>query len=349
MPSVTIDAGVLAAPPKDGSADDAHRYVETLLSWSKLLANPWVAIYMSERASETLVDDGLYPIRAHLNSLFTTNGIVEYDSNTIAIVVDRLLERIPSFEDYFCVRDVLTEELTTEPDILRGCSGARLQSELERCVVLIAILRTYCEGHVQDHSLILRNAPEKSIRVRALIQVLDQNRTDLVLTLIPTLPKHFEGGVLVCDNLKGFIECLDEVEILRGATDNVGVETAIRIAVNKFRWASGKESEWDYEPAVRVGPAFRSLFQTLPPTQQLRRSLLRAIVETLEKTNLSATHQIRMGPGGDDPQRVRKSDQAKAWRRDIDRDHHLHYWECKDGTMEIASVSFPHDDFTIPE
>ncbi len=236
MPSVTIDAGVLAAPPKDGSADDAHRYVETLLSWSKLLANPWVAIYMSERASETLVDDGLYPIRAHLNSLFTTNGIVEYDSNTIAIVVDRLLERIPSFEDYFCVRDVLTEELTTEPDILRGCSGARLQSELERCVVLIAILRTYCEEHVRDHSLILRKAPGKIIQVHALIQVLDQNRTDLDLALIPDPPKHFEGGVLVCDSFNGLIECIDEAEILRNATDNTDIETAIRIAVYKHKF-----------------------------------------------------------------------------------------------------------------
>ena len=54
MPSVTIDAGVLAAPPEHGSADDAHRYVETLLDWSKLLDEPWVAIYMSERASEAL-------------------------------------------------------------------------------------------------------------------------------------------------------------------------------------------------------------------------------------------------------------------------------------------------------
>src|SRR3990172_13086221 len=111
MPSVTIDAGVLAAPLEHGSAEDAHRYVETLLDWSRLLDEPWVAIYMSERACEALFDDGLFPLRDQLKRLFTANGIVEYDVNTVAQVVDRLLQLTPSFETYFSIRDVLAEEL----------------------------------------------------------------------------------------------------------------------------------------------------------------------------------------------------------------------------------------------
>lgn len=63
MPSVTIDAGVLAVPHVDCAKDDAFQYVDTLLDWSRLLDEPWVAIYMSERASEALVDEGLFPLR----------------------------------------------------------------------------------------------------------------------------------------------------------------------------------------------------------------------------------------------------------------------------------------------
>ncbi len=48
MPSVTIDAGVLAVPNEHGSADDADRYVKTLLDWRTLLDEPWVAVYMSD-------------------------------------------------------------------------------------------------------------------------------------------------------------------------------------------------------------------------------------------------------------------------------------------------------------
>lgn len=347
MPSVTVDAGVLAAPPDHSSADDAHRYVETLLDWTRLLEEPWVAVYMSERACEALFADGLYPLRAQLKRLFVANGIVEYDVNTVATVADTLLRLTPSFETYFSIRDVLAENLTTEPDISQLASGTRLQSDLVRCVVLIAILRQHCQEPVRDHSLILRRARGKIVSVRALIQLLEHQRTDL--TAIPTPPEYFEGDVLVCDDFRGLIECLDEAAILLKAADDVGVLTAIRIAVYKSRLACGSVPEWDRVPALRVGCSFRASFHGIHPTQQLASGLLRAIVETLEQTNLAATHMLRTGHGGDDPQRMRESDKAGAWRRDVDREHHLHYWKCQDGTVEIASMSFPHDDFTIPE
>jgi hypothetical protein len=344
--SVTIDAGVLAVP-LDGGAEDARRYVEILLDWARLLDKPWIAIYMSERASEALFDDGLYPLRDQLKSMFAANGIIEYDVNTVAMVVDSLLMLTPSFETYFSIRDVVAEELTTEPDILRLCSGTRLQSDLARCVVLIAIIRQHCQAPVRDHSLILQRAPGRTVRVRALIHMLEHQRDDLGAMPVP--PEYFEGDVLVCDDFTGLIECLNEAAILLKATDDVGVETAIRIAVYKSRLACGTAPEWDDVQRYRIGHAFRSSSQKNHPIQQLASKLLRAIVETLEHTNMAATHELRTGPGGSDPQRVRGSDHAKAWRRDIDREYHLHYWMCIDGVVEIASLSFPHNDFTIPE
>lgn len=347
MPSVTIDAGVLAAPSEHGTADDAYHYVETLLDWSRLLDNPWVAIYMSERASEVLFDDGLFPLRDHLNHLFTANGIVEYDVNTIAQFLVRLLQRTPSFETYFSIQDVLTDELSTDPDIFQFCSGARLQSDLARCIVLLAILRKHCWELTRDHSLILRQAPATIIRVRALITLLEHQRTDL--DAMPPLPKYFDGDAMVCDDFRSLIDCLDEAEILLEATDEVGIGVAIRIAVYKARLACGTSPDWDDVPRHRIGHCFFSTFKGINPTHQLSAKLLRAIVETLEQVNMAATHQLRTGYGGEDPQRVREIDRANGWRRDIDRDHHLHYWICEDGIVEIASVSFPHDDLTIPE
>jgi len=345
--SVTIDAGVLAVPLEDGTAEDAYRYVDTILDWSRLLDEPWVAVYMSERASEALIEDGLYPLREQLTQLFTNNGIDRYTVNDVATVVNRLLQRTPTFETYFRVREVLDENLTTEPDILQLCSGSRLKSDLARCVVLIAILRQHCQESIQGHSLILRRAPDRIIRVRALIHELEHQRDDL--RSLPTPPEYFEGDVLVCDDFRGFVQCLDEAAILRKSNDDIGVETAIRIAVYKYRLESGASPEWDDVPNYRIGRAFRSSLQQINLTQQLASKLLRAIVETLEQSNMAATHWLRTGPGGDDPQLMREKDGAKAWRRDIDREHHLHYWACDNGIVEIASVSFPHDDFTIPE
>lgn len=347
MPSVTIDAGVLAAPPEHGSADDVHRYVETLLDWSQLLDEPWVAIYMSEQASEALFADDLFPLRDQLKRLFSASGIVEYDVNTVAAVVDRILQLTPSFETYFRIRDVLTEGLTTEPDILRLCSGTRLQSDLARCVVLIAILRRHCQEPVSDHSLILRRAPDRIIRVRAIIQMLEHERDDLGTP--PAPPEYFEGDVLACDDFRGLIGCLDEATILLKAADAVGVETAVHIAVYKARLARSMDPDWDDVPRFRVGNGFLNSFQSHNPSQILSANLLQSVVDALEGTNMARTHALRTGAGGGNPQRVRKSDRAMAYRRDIDSEHHLHYWVCEEGIVELASMSFPHDDFKIPE
>ena len=45
MLDVTIDAGVIAVPHPVGSADELHKYVDTLLDWSKLHDEPWAAIH----------------------------------------------------------------------------------------------------------------------------------------------------------------------------------------------------------------------------------------------------------------------------------------------------------------
>ncbi|MCG2777396.1 MAG: hypothetical protein L6406_17130 [Desulfobacterales bacterium] len=144
MPSVTIDASVLAVPELESTAEDAHRYIDTILDWRRLLDEPWVAIYMSERASGVLFDTGLYPLRDQLIKLFNAHGIVEYDVHTVVIVVDNLLRRTPHFETYFKIHDVLFDNISTNPDILQFSSGTVLKSDLARCVVLIAILRDHC-------------------------------------------------------------------------------------------------------------------------------------------------------------------------------------------------------------
>lgn len=344
--SVTIDAGVLAVPSISASSEDAHHYVKTILDWSKYLDERWVDIYMSEHAAEALLEDGLYPIYDQLTQFFNTNGISDYAANDIVLVVNKLLQLTPYFETYFKVRDMLAEQTVTDPDILGPHSGANLQSNLTQCVVLIAILRGYCQRPILEHFLILRHAPSRIVQVQALVHELEHDRTDL--NEIPKSPKLFKGDISVCDDFRGLIECLDESEIFRNATDNFGIEIAIRIALYKSRIESQEEPEWKEIPNLRIGRLFHQTAKDICSGQAnpFCKRVLRAIVETLEKDKLSAMRALRTGPGGNDPQRMRDKD--KAQRRNIDNDYRLHYWQCEDGMIELASV-VPHNDFSIPE
>lgn len=347
--SVTIDAGVLAAPPENCSVDFVHRYIDTILDWHKLLDKRWVAIYMSTRASDALWEDGFYPLRPNLRDLFAAKGIVHIDVNTVARLVDALLQLTPSFETYFKVRDVLTENLVTDPEILRLSAGDKLQSDLARCLTLIAILRQYCGEPIRNHLLILRYTPKPVVTVQATIQVIEHDRDDL--DALPTCPEMFEGKVMICDDFRGLVECLDEASILVNSTDDVGLETAIRIALYKVRLDRGEDPDWDDLRGLRIGRSFIETVHDSCENQggSFPDKVLRAIVETLDGENLAATHALRTGTGGGNPQRRRPADDAGAMRRDIDEDHHLHYWSCGNDVVELASISYPHDDFSIPE
>jgi len=346
LPSVTIDAGVLAVPLVDCAREDAFQYVDTLLDWSKLLDEPWVAIYMSERASEALIDEELFPLRSHLRELFNRHGIVEFSVNDIATVAEKLLSLTPSFETYYRVKDVLSEHLETDPDVIRLTTHNGLQSDLARCITLIAVLRKHCSQPLGGHSLILREAPKQVIQVRAHIHEIEHAREDI--PALPCPPEFFEGDVLVCDDFRGLIECLGESAILVGACDNLGIELAVRIALFKYAIAQGETPDWGCVIVPAVGSKFREACQQVCTDQgdSVPSKILRSIVETIKGHNLPAVHALRTGDGGDDPQRMRGSD--KAQRRDIDRELHLHYWECSDRTFELASVVY-HNDFSIPE
>lgn len=347
--SVTIDAGVLAVPHLSGTTEDAHLYVEMLFHWSRLLEEHWVDIYMSERTSEALFADKLYPLRDHLIRFFDANGIIEYTVNDIASVVNNLLRLTPHFETNFKIREVLAEQISMTPDILESSPGESMRSDLERCVVLIAILREYCRDSIPEHCLIVRYAPRRIVNVRALIQELEHDRNDL--DTLSTSPSVFDGKILICHDFTGLIGCLDESFILANSTDDQGLETAIRIALYKSRLERGEDPDWDNLQGLRVGHSFIRTVHDLCGSQgdAFPAKVLRAIVDTLDRKNLAATHAIRTGPGGGDPQLTRATDRAGAMRRDIDRNHHLHYWACDNGVVELASVSFPHDDLSIPE
>lgn len=349
MQSVSIDAGVLAAPTAASNRDAVYAYVDTLLDWRRLLVEPWISVYLSERASGLLVEEGLYPLREALKALFKSNGIVEFDVNTVAQVAERLLMQTPSFETYFRIRDVLADPLETDPELLSLTVGQHMATDLGRCVVLLAILRQHCRRAGQNHSLIVRNCPQSGrILVRAVIHEIEHEREDV--EGVPSAPEVFNGEVLTCSNFRGLLLNIDEAAAWRSASDEIGKKVAVKLAVYKSRLARELDPEWDEVPCVRFGKNFVDIADRVcqASPDALVPKLLRSIVETAEKLNLPAVHALRENQSGGAPQRERRSDGAMACRRDIDKEYHLHYWHCPDGITELASMG-PHNDFSIPE
>ena len=348
FPSVTIDASVLAIPPADCVEEEAFEYVETLLDWKSLLKESWIAIYMSEEVCNVLLRcDESFPRREQLQKLFRAHGINQYDVNTVHKIASRLLQITPSFERFYKVSDVLIqlEKLELNPDIPLRFKFYGLQQELARCLTMTAILRKYCLSPNDEHFIIVKNAPNRRIRIRVPLHMFEHSRDDV--PDIVNSPQNFEGEVRVCDSFHGLLSDIDSANILINSSNNDETTLAIRIALFQDSIVLGEGPDWSEYVEFRIGSEFRRSYQIICSDRDgsVPKKILRSIVETVKGRNLTAVHALRTGVGGGNPMRRRNAD--KAQRRDIDKEFHLHYWDLPDGNIELASVVY-HNDFSIP-
>lgn len=344
MPHVTIDSSVLALP--DGCrADGIGEYVERILDWKQLLDERWVGVHMSARTPEILFGSGCYSYQS-LKSIFSRAGIEQYDARTVNRVVMALLQVTPSFEEFFGVRDVLTSEVETAPDVMSAVKPPVIAVELARLIVLAALVNQCDENMRNGHAIVIgSHTGTNVISVKAMIYELEHSRSDL--NDFARAPEMFEGSIWACGNFVSFVEKTDERELWRSSGCPVDLHAAIRVALLKSGTRRGVRRSWVNLPRFRIGKHF---YQTAMQCcsgrpQGYCDKVLRAVVETVDKLEMADTHALRVDRGASSAQVVRRGTD-KAWRRDIDHEFHLHYWDCADGQVELANV-VAHNDFEI--
>jgi hypothetical protein len=304
-------------------------------------------VYTSKFAPDVLINCNVYPIRSQLKALLAQAAVFEYDANTVAVLAETILNRSEKIEDKLRISDVLTSDLTLNPDVFLHRVPLQLRDDANRCAIVLSLANRFVtEPLLRGHAIAIGAAnAATAVQVKCLIDDIEHSRSDLAG--LPIAPDYFEGSILVCSTFHDLILSLDENQILRGAIDERHVVAAIHIGLYKRYVYRGNPVRWEDLPAFSIG---RQFFNSLVHHHVMSGSglsdrLIRAILETICHEKLDATHALRIGKGAGDAQRQRGGD--LAWRRDIDYEFHLHYWECKTGLPELA-ILVVHDDFAIP-
>lgn len=347
MLGVTIDTAVFAPPPIGSVAGDVYRFIETLLHWKDAMDDGAIDIYRSKFAQEVLMRCDLYPMRPQLKQLFAGAGIVEYDANTVGVWAEKLFSGSIEIEPILGISDVLLGDLTVDPDVFAAIAPDALREEAHRCAVILSVANRFGpEEILRAHAMAVRAAGVRNaINVRALIEDIEHSRQDL--DGLALAPEYFDGSVVACSGFDDFLLSLDAATILRAATGSEDVGVAVRLGLYRALSTRGNPRDWSDLPSFRLGLHF---FDSLVEHHVMSGSgladrVMRCLLETVGHEKLADTHALRTGQGGDNPQRARGKD--LAWRRDVDREYHLHYWECDTGVVELARLVV-HDDFSIP-
>lgn len=347
--SALLDISVVALPDDNSGKEDILMYIEKLIGWKKLADESWIELFIGKDFWEGLSENNLYPYTESVKKLFLNKHIYRYDANTVTMYINTFLSKLSSFEESFHIQDVVYDLIEINPEIkkltLYDCS----QLYLKQWLVILSILSQYC-NNISDYVLILQKTSELSVNIKAQIYALKHERDDI--SNLQVSPESFEGCVKVRDNIYDLIDLIDEGFVLIQANDDEGVKLAIKIrlfkSVEKQDDIIKDMEQWKDLPLPIIGSSFRKTCQKIckDNAKAIPNEILRSIVDAVNETNLNKVHALRTGLGGDDPKRTRGAD--KAYRQDIDREFHLHYWKRDDGRIELASVVY-HNDFSIPE
>lgn len=353
MASLVLDPYVLAAPSLAEGPEALRRYVASVVAWSELSGEPWVAVLKSGDVESALFDAGCYPATHAVTALCAQFGLDEVTPEDVGNALSRLLQSAGVCEDLCGVSDVLIDPLVLAPDVpavrVAGAVGEgrhapAVREATRRLVGLHALLTRCAPVYVRDHELAShdRFCAGMGVVVEGTAVIIDRGAG----CVLPQLPDPFvlpSTRVLMREGRDDALRALDPVNLWMPGDSAEALRAAIRVEVLRQDLAVA----WNDTDRFSIG---RKFVASLPPSNfdrqpaRIRKALL-SCAETLLGRNDRATHALREGGGGNAPQRLRGVD--KAWRRDIDHEFHLYYWELPGRRYEFSAV-VSHNDYYIP-
>ncbi len=341
---VYLDPFVLACPSPEEGLHEFDLYITNIIGWSQLKNNDWISLCLPEQTTNVLFQSNKYPIWADLTTAIKALGIYDIQPQDVITLVNNLLRDVPSIESEVGISEILLNKVTCTPsEHLKN----RLDVFVEHHQRILAFMSLVCSifnVKEKEQVLITRQISDAYMEISVTGQVVDAQVEKPIASL--QLPVDFRNDFGACSCISGLFLLLDPVYIWLNAENIEGFTKAIDVALHQALYYKGIN-----EPDVNVykwkmGP---KLLDTAKKNGFLKqenkvKELLRACVEVILKENMRDTHGLRNGKGANAPQVCRGVD--LAWRRDIDYEYHLHYWETASGP-ELAAIVV-HNDMSIP-
>lgn len=334
MASLFIDPGMLASPARNCSLEQFDNYVSHLVKWKELKDCDWASVYISGRTMQMLREENKYPLWDDIKSIIGTYQIDYIQPKDIVNLVDSFLEKFQKIEDALNVLDILFSEHSTDPELSQEGGIREILFETLALMSLKCKLKTESS---EDQILISNLTDIDTIKIRSKIELCE-----------------FSNGNVIEDNflIKDEFSCCDSFGKLTLIV-NTAALWRICTLTNSYKkiiemHTLKKIIEAGFELKILSSKFSKDFINSVNElhfnTNDARiKALLDTISEVLSNVNLATTHAIRESEGGDSAQVEYNG--YKAWRKDIDREYHLHYW--KRGDDIILAKVVPHNDFSI--
>ncbi len=347
-----LDAFLLACPKSSTNIQEFEEYLNSLIKWGEEIDNMrdagLASIYLSAQIPEVLAKSYGYPDWDELDKIIKNLNMQDViHPHDIFVLIDGLL-RLPYIEDQLSINEILLDNFQCEPSFHLN-ERDEIFVEIHYRLTALIFLMCHFESVLEKNQILITRHNDDQLRQISISgEIIDcEFFTDSrSIQYYPYPVSILLNYFIKPESLYYYFDALD---IWVSATSDELYVKAINIYVIQMNYSLQKSKSKLEMTSWSFGNRFIRTAKDLGflNDQAKAKMLLRSCAETILKENLSDTHWLRTGKGANNPQRKREKDKALAWRRDIDREYHLHYWETAKG-VEFASVVV-HNDMKIPE
>lgn len=341
MKLLLLDGYVLCCPAGDADLVTLEEYVLGLSDWWTYRQNGYFDFLIGAETAELLAVTNSYPSWESVTQILDRLELSNVEPRDIFTIIEGFLTRCKVVEELLALSCFVVDSFHCEP-----CVGARepvFAAHFAYASSALALCHRDSLISEENSALVTRELESDiaNIKIDAkLICEFINERQDLpsstmLRSAVRLIQRPSEALNLVKPS--SLWTATDQAEVRR---------SALLLNVRQMISSMGIDADETRIQSWKFGPAFfeHCAKHGFLNDETKAGRLLEALSKTILDTQLRSVHALRTGLGGNNPQCMRGLD--KAWRRDIDYEYHLHYWQTASGP-EFASVG-PHNFFSIP-
>ncbi len=335
MADIFIDSFFLACPLTGAEASSYLTYVNDLTDLEAINSHQCLKLLIRADAIDVLENaKALPPWKQSEIDLFVQR-------EEVSRLLFGLLSKLTTIEDHTGIREILIDDVGCEPSAHLRPRPSALVDDYFRTLALMSIGTELGESNPPSDTIITKGI-EETTTVTTSGVLLDIEYS--TFKPLPELPMRYEKNIRNVPNVLILKKIVDTVDLWKEGQ----IECSIEFEVLQHASFTNEDLSQTTD-RYHVRDSFcQSVYDLGFGVDETRiRMLLRACTETILETDLRDTHALRTSVGGNAKQITRDRDGASAWRRDVDHEHHLHYWQTPRGVELVLLVK--HDDFRIPE
>ncbi len=338
MIGILADSSFLYLNPSS-THSEVDGFANRIQEWSRASNSLDFNLVVSKKINNHFADIEYYPDFPSISACLAKYSIEYIDRRDLLKIITTLLTN-NLLEDVIETNDYLADDHTCSVPANLISLGESQKSFICDCMRLLT-LAEYATNRNRRWCYFLQvphlSLPQK-IAHESNFTIIDSDNQ--ILTSIP-LPSRLESQTIFLSELNNYLESIP-IEILWQTPTKLRVATMIYILTH-YQYSLAEVESLPFTFGKKFFASLENNSVFLNKTERIEQ-ILKTLSETILGQNLSKRHALREGSGPEDPQVVKNGE--KAWRRDIDYEFHLHYWEV-DGKIRFAKIG-THNEFDIP-